>query len=129
MFEKVIPVSRSKNSSDSVDSRGDDLLIGNVDVARGLGGNGGALRALEWNELTARLSAARDLRLLMRRDSRFNIEEAAFSFGDAAASYFQALEHDEQVINPDALERSKASSCIRFEQADDAAQSDARDYR
>ncbi|MBV7258497.1 hypothetical protein [Erythrobacter crassostreae] len=129
MFEKVITVSPSQFGRDSSDSRGGELLIGNVDVARGRGGNGGALRALEWNELTARLAAARDLRLLIQRDSRLNIEEAAFSFGDAAASYFQALEHDEQLINPDALERSKASSCITFEPSDDAATSDARDDR
>ena len=52
---------------------------------------GEALRALEWSELTARLNAARDLRLLLRTESHAPIEQAAASFGDAAASYFATL--------------------------------------
>ena len=64
---------------------------------------GDALRALEWSELTARLNAARDLRNLMRSDSQAPIEAAAASFGDAAASYFALLDHDEPDFNLDAL--------------------------
>lgn len=127
MFERVIPVCRVQSGTETADNRSDELLIGNVDAARVRGGSGGALRALEWNELTARLNAARDLRLLMRRDSRLNVQGVASSFGDAAASYFQTLEEDEHVVNPDALERCKASSCIGKEQSDDAATGDARD--
>jgi len=69
---------------------------------------GEALRAVEWNELTARLNAARDLRLLMRTESQAPIESVAASFGDAAASYFALLGDDEPGVNPDALEQSKA---------------------
>lgn len=64
---------------------------------------GDALRALEWSELTARLNAARELRMLLRADSQAPITSAAASFGDAAASYFALLEHDELEFNLDAL--------------------------
>ena len=46
---------------------------------------GDALRAVEWSEITARLNAARDLRLLLRSESQGRIEAVAASFGDAAA--------------------------------------------
>ncbi len=64
---------------------------------------GDALRALEWGELTARLNAARDLRLLLRTESQAPIEAVAASFGDAAASYFALLDDGEPAVNPDAL--------------------------
>ena len=69
---------------------------------------GEALRALEWSELTARLNAARDLRLLLRTESHAPIEQAAASFGDAAASYFALLDDSEPGVNLDALGHSKA---------------------
>ncbi|WP_155646338.1 hypothetical protein [Erythrobacter donghaensis] len=74
--------------------------------------NGEALRAMEWSELTARLNAARDLRLLMRIESQAPIEAVAASFGDAAASYFALLEESELPINPDALGQSKHPGTI-----------------
>lgn len=67
-----------------------------------------ALRALEWTELTARLNAARDLRLLLRTESHAPIEQAAASFGDAAASYFALLDDSEPGVNLDTLGQSKA---------------------
>lgn len=69
---------------------------------------GDALRALEWGELTARLNAARDLRLLLRTESLAPIEPAAASFGDAAASYFALLDDSEPGVNRNALGQSKA---------------------
>lgn len=69
--------------------------------------NSEALRAMEWSELTARLNAARDLRLLLRTESQGPIEMVAASFGDAAASYFALLDDSEPPINPDALGQSK----------------------
>ena len=69
---------------------------------------GDALRALEWSELTARLNAARDLRLLLRTESQAPIESVAASFGDAAASYFALLDDSEPGVNLDALGQSKA---------------------
>ncbi len=66
---------------------------------------GDALRSLEWSELTARLNAARDLRLLLRHESQGAIEAVAASFGDAAASYFALLDDGEPNVNPDALGR------------------------
>ena len=68
---------------------------------------GDALRALEWSELTARLNAARDLRLLLRTEACAPIEAVAASFGDAAASYFALLDDGEPGVNPDALGQLK----------------------
>lgn len=70
---------------------------------------GDALRAVEWSEITARLNAARDLRLLLRSESQGRIDAVAASFGDAAASYFAMIEDNEPAINLDALDCSKAS--------------------
>ncbi|WP_354326908.1 hypothetical protein [Porphyrobacter sp. MBR-155] len=66
------------------------------------------MRAVEWSEITARLNAARDLRLLLRNEVQALIEGSAASFGDAAASYFALLEDNEPDVNHDALEQSKA---------------------
>ncbi len=68
---------------------------------------GNALRSVEWSELTARLNAARDLRLLLRNESQAPIEAVAASFGDAAASYFALLDDSEPAVNRDALEHLK----------------------
>lgn len=122
MFERVIPTSRDFSGAE-LDG---ELLIGNAagsPVTRG-----GALRALEWNEVTARLNAARDLRQLMRRDARLNIEGGAASFGDAAASYFSAIEAREPDVNLDALEQGKACEGIGNRPIGDAETGDARDY-
>ena len=73
---------------------------------------GDALRAVEWSELTARLNAARDLRLLLRTESRPPIEPVAASFGDAAASYFALLEDGEPNINPDDLGQLKGPGAM-----------------
>ena len=69
---------------------------------------GDALRAVEWSELTARLNAARDLRMLLRTEAQAPIEAVAASFGDAAASYFALLDDGEPGVNRDALGQSKA---------------------
>jgi hypothetical protein len=69
---------------------------------------GNALRALDWGELTARLSAARDLRLVLRQESGRTIEDSAASFADAAAQYFRSLGDCERHVNLDDLEASKA---------------------
>lgn len=76
--------------------------------ARPMRRSGEALRAVEWSEITARLNAARDLRLLLRTESKAPIEAVAASFGDAAASYFALLDDDEHTVNLDALGQSKA---------------------
>jgi hypothetical protein len=68
---------------------------------------GDALRAVEWTEITARLKAARDLRLLLRTEAQAPIEAVAASFGDAAASYFALLDEGKPDVNPDALGHSK----------------------
>lgn len=73
---------------------------------------GDALRAVEWSELTARLNAARDLRLLLRTETRAPIEPLAASFGDAAASYFALLEDSEPNINPDGLGQLKGQGAM-----------------
>jgi hypothetical protein len=68
---------------------------------------GDALRAVEWSEITARLKAARDLRLLLRDEAHAPIEAVAASFGDAAASYFALIDDGERNVNPDGLGQSK----------------------
>lgn len=126
MFEKIIPASRDDSGAPLGEFGDEKLLVGNVDSAPR---RGGALRAIEWNEITARLSAARDLRLLMRRDTRLNIHGSAASFGDAAATYFRAADNGERIVNHDALEHCKASRCIGDEPIGDAATGDAREYK
>lgn len=74
------------------------------------GPQGEALRAIEWSELTARLGAARDLRLLLRKDMEADASPDKARFADAAAKYFRAREEDQRDVNPIALEQRKASS-------------------
>ena len=68
------------------------------------------LRAIEWSELTARLSAARDLRQLLRADMGAEIGSQELGFADAASQFFRNGEDDEGGVNHSALERRKASS-------------------
>ena len=117
MFEKAKPVPHTQNArfqgAIAFDS---DLLVGSVDTAPEVpGSGGGALRLIEWNELTARLTAARDLRLVLRRDTHRNIEDAGGSFADAAARYFRTREEGERDVNPLALEQCKGSPHITRE--------------
>lgn len=121
MFEKAVPVSKQHDCA----AMPDDMLVGSRDPVPGRGGD--ALRAFQWTELTARLNAARDLRRVLRRDSRRSIQSAQASFGDAAASYFGSLSKDKQPVNPVALEAPKASQCIVSPSEDNAATRDARD--
>jgi len=102
MFEKAKPFNASHGRSAAPPTVQERLA--SPAARRG----GDALRALEWSELTARLNAARDLRLLLRTESQAPIEAVAASFGDAAASYFALLDDDEPGVNPDALAQSKA---------------------
>lgn len=110
-------------------------------LARPGGQRGGdALRAVEWGELTARLNAARDLRLLLRTESQTAIDAIAASLGDAAASYFALLDDSEQGANRENLGQSKAlaarvgrSDAQGSERAErsnsDAPRGDARDRK
>jgi hypothetical protein len=68
-----------------------------------------ALRAIEWSELTARLNAARDLRLELREEAAMCAHTSGASFGDAAANFFKTLGQDERPVNPDDLEGRKGS--------------------
>ena len=68
---------------------------------------GDELRMFEWSELTARLNAARDLRLLLRRDS--GRAPGTNDFADAAARYFRKKEEGQSNVNPVALEHRKCS--------------------
>ena len=121
MFENLTPVSKQLER----DSVPGDLLVGSRDPLPGRGGD--ALRAIEWSELTARLNAARDLRRVLRRDTRVNIDATASSFGDAAATYFQSIGESERLVNPDALEPSKASCRTPRKPHGDVAIGDDRD--
>lgn len=71
-----------------------------------------ALKAIAWSDLTARLDAARDLRLALRHEARRSIEDTAASFSDAAAKYFRALADGEPPVNFGSLDHSKGCSTI-----------------
>lgn len=105
MFEKAKPISSAELSrAAGFDSHGGGLLVDSGDVANAgaPAGAGETLRMLDWNELTARLNAARDLRLLLKRDASSAGSEG---FALAAARYFRTRD-----VNPVALGGSKCSS-------------------
>ncbi|WP_143736939.1 hypothetical protein [Erythrobacter tepidarius] len=115
MFEKgdsltaslrALPMRRAEDGS-RLDHGGIGVASGRFE-SRSARRGGDALRAVEWSEITARLNAARDLRLLLRSESQGRIEAVAASFGDAAASYFAMIEDNELAVNHDALDGSKA---------------------
>lgn len=72
------------------------------------------LRAIEWSDLTARLSAARDLRQLLREDMNAKLGlhsgEGDIDFANAAARFFRANEEDQRAVNHKGLEPRKTSS-------------------
>lgn len=71
-------------------------------------GGGVALRAMCWEELSARINAASELRQLLRRDTHYCVG----SFGDVASRYFASLEHSKPDVNPHALSVGKPDPCI-----------------
>lgn len=95
---------------------GDDAL-GSAALRRGET----ALKAIEWCDLSARLEAARDLRLALRHEARRHIEDTAASFSDAAAQYFRTLEQSKQPVNLAALEEHKGCTPIVPEDGSDAS--------
>lgn len=115
MFEKanpLVPSNRALAGNHRLSERGRVIRLapghcGDQADSRSSRRAGDALRVVEWSEITARLKAARDLRLLMRSEASAPIEGTAASFGDAAASYFALLDHNERGVNLDALEQSK----------------------
>lgn len=122
MFEKAKPISRvqdaqfSKNSRRFSENSGSggafesDSLIGNHDTMPDDAERANdALQKLEWSELSARLAAARDLRLLLRRDASRGDTGDHASFVDAASQYFRTRNDSEPDVNPVALEHCKGS--------------------
>ncbi|MEO1730957.1 MAG: hypothetical protein AAFR64_09480 [Pseudomonadota bacterium] len=127
MFEKNQPFIDAVRASES----DHDLLIGSldsapdgeVDTVRA----GDALRAIEWSELTARLSAARELRRELRNEAMLCAGSSGARFGDAAAGFFNALSDGERAVNLEDLEGCKASCGTPPEIPGVAAKGDARD--
>jgi hypothetical protein len=116
MFEKANPFNASPDaaagpvrSHEHARLRAASADGGQLRLARRAGD---ALRAMEWSELTARLTAARDLRLLLRSESQAPIEGHAASFGDAAASYFALLDDSPGEGDRAALGQSKGSAAM-----------------
>lgn len=107
MFEKAKPIPAHSDALARGLSAEERARLQGLPAARSSRRAGEALRAMEWSELTARLNAARDLRLLLRIENQAPIEAVAASFGDAAASYFALLDDSEPDVNPDALGQSK----------------------
>lgn len=83
-------------------------------------GKGVALRAMCWEELSARLSAASELRHMLRQDSHNSVG----SFGDAASGYFAAIEHSKPDVNQNALSAGKSDPCIEATDGDDTSKGD-----
>lgn len=71
-------------------------------------GDGIALRAFAWSELTARLAAARELRRELRQCGPFG----GASFTDAAAAYFTSIEPNKPTVNQDALSHGNSTQCM-----------------
>lgn len=108
MFEKatppVIPSAHSATTQDvsnrdQFSDRSSDLRVP-VAVA--------PLRTVQWTELTARLSAARDLRQLLREDMDRKLGTESLGFAAAAAQFFRASGEGERCVNPNGLEARKA---------------------
>ena len=76
---------------------------------------GRALHAVGWNDLAARINAARDLRELLKRDLVFG----GASFTDAAAGYFVPQENGKPPVNHNAL-----GACKGFEGNADCEQNE-----
>ncbi len=83
-------------------------------------GEGKALRAIGWGELTARINAARDLRKELRSDSSAFVA----SFSDAAAGYFSTRTDEKQPVNLDALGHLKSTRRMDVDSEGDAATGD-----
>ena len=123
MFEKGKPVPQSSTARFPGDSeRAGSVLIGRqTGVSTSV--SGGALRLIDWNELTARLNASRDLRTLLKREETLGFAGTSGSFVDAAARYFRTCdeavetsgEAREPDVNSNALEPSKCSPGIATE--------------
>ena len=118
MFEKpdlsaFAPAHRNA-SSEAVDV---DLHVCEAADAESVGADAGeatSLRAIEWSDLTARLTAARDFRELLRKDMTPKLDGetdgADIGFAKAAARFFRANEEDQRAVNQKGLEARKTSS-------------------
>jgi len=80
------------------------------------------LRKLDWNELAARLNAARDLRVAMRDGVSATAEDDRSIALNAAESFEYG--DDQRVINRDVLEARKASNAIRSKEEGYVARGD-----
>ena len=112
MFEETKPIFTASNAPVAADSPATAVDGASASALVSASGEHGELRQLEWSELTARLSAARDLRRVLHREARRKFASQSGGFADAAARFFRAKHNNEQGINLVALEQSKGSSCI-----------------
>lgn len=143
MFEGSKPIPAAYDAPFLAESESGEALVGSADAGpqeNGPHGNsqpGEALRMMEWSELSARLTASRDLRELLRRDAARNIETGTSSFADAAARYFRTRgeggdssgDNCEPGVNPVALERCKGSPSIVQIEIRDEAEIDMKSIR
>lgn len=109
MFEKTEPLIPAHFDRNSAEDAAQDAGIRPAE----------SLRQFEWNELTARLNAARDLRMVLRNDSDLSEENNA-GLADAATRYFRTKDDGKRAVNPVALWGSKASYGISSGTEDDA---------
>lgn len=109
MFEKTIPVPEAQLAEFADQKAQDTMLAQGVAGSAPQDAGAATLRAFDWNELTARLNAARDLRRVLRRDATGSIDGAASDFAGAAQRFLHPDDHSEPEINPVALEHCKSS--------------------
>jgi hypothetical protein len=101
------------------------MFEGNLSsVVAGQTGDVGALRAVAWSELAAKLAAARDLRGVFAASRRGSL--ASFAPHAARALALREVETDrgKQSINPDALGHGKGPRAISIAAADEAGDRD-----
>jgi hypothetical protein len=128
MFELSKSIESAFSSADlEVEARlvGGDSPDG--DARASISGCGGALRAIEWRELTARLNAARELRRELRQEAILCAGASGATFGDAAARFFSNPGDGERPVNPDTLEPCKPFCGTSSERSGAAVRGDARE--
>ncbi len=104
MFEGKLPLARVPHDSPQVD------------------GDAGGLRGLTWNDLRARLEAARDLRAVLHDAA----DDQFASFDAHSARRIAALSDGKHVVNPEDLANGKGSGCIEGASQDADFGSDPR---
>lgn len=139
MFEKAKPIPQVHNASgESADQHVTSSLVsGDASMRPDGEWEEMSLREVQWDELKARLSAARDLREVLRQKALRSNAKGPKEFAKAADNYFRTNDDKKRDVNPVALEQRKCSPGIvlkseefqseAMRDSEYAAQGDARE--